>query len=407
MKLKASEGIRGKTRIGVVGTGMIARSFAATISRHHPDLVVTRLLTRRPVASVCEHDAAHGRLTTSLDDLLEHSDLMVECSGDAVHATDTIERAFEAGLPVVTMNSEMHITTGSYLAGRGYLTEAEGDQPGSLAALHEEAVQMGFKPLVYGNMKGYLNLNPTPEEMHYWAQKQALSVASTTSFTDGTKVQIEQAFIANGTGATILQRGLAGLRSESLQQGAFALAEQAAARGSPVADYLLASGWVANGVFVVGTHEADCAGLLSYFKLGPGPYYIITRPYHLCSLEIAKTIRRVLAGGKPLLTNGADPSVSVAAVAKHALEAGTRITTPIGGFQLRGEAVLMREHPAHVPIGLLQNATLRRRLEPGQMVCEDDVDVPESRAAVIARGIVRRVCARAPLPSMTPAPAYS
>ena len=47
---------------------------------------------------------------------------------------------------------------------RGLLSEAEGDQPGCLAALAEDAVATGFQPLVYCNMKAFLNRDPNPEE---------------------------------------------------------------------------------------------------------------------------------------------------------------------------------------------------------------------------------------------------
>lgn len=381
-------------RIGIVGTGMIARSLMTLLTRHHPDLELSRVLTRRPVASVTGVPRPQA-LTSSVDDLIEHCDLIVECSGDAVHGTEIVEQALVAGRPVVTMNAELHVTTGSYLAGKGYLSEAEGDQPGSLAALHEEAVQMGFRPLVYGNMKGYLNLDPTPEDMNYWAQRQGLSVTQTTSFTDGTKVQIEQAFIANGTGSTILRNGLAGPRAENLTNAAFELAAEAEALGTPVADYVLASGWPANGVFVVGRHEEDLDGVLEYFKMGKGPYYMLTRPYHLCSLEVPKMIRRALAKQPPLLTNSLQPTIGVAAFAKRALGAGTAITTAIGGFQLRGEAVRMADVPKHVPIGLLQDAVLKRPLEPGQMITLDDVDLVDSRAVRIALQLVQDACTRA------------
>ena len=126
------------------------------------------------------------------------------------------QAVFEAGVPVVTINAELQVTTGSYLCGKGFLTEAEGEQPGSLAALREEALQMGFQPLVYGNMKGYLNHNPSPEDMAYWSKRQGISIEQTTSFTDGTKVQIEQVVVGNGFGATITRRGLEGLASTDL-----------------------------------------------------------------------------------------------------------------------------------------------------------------------------------------------
>ena len=76
------------------------------------------------------------------------------------HGTEVIDKAFSASLPVVTMNSELQVTTGSYFADRGFITEAEGDQPGCIVALKENMVQMGIKPLVYGNIKGFINRNP-------------------------------------------------------------------------------------------------------------------------------------------------------------------------------------------------------------------------------------------------------
>ena len=193
-------------KIGVSGTGMIARGFIRLIKQHYQDMEISRVLTRRPLATLTDFPLAE-RLTNSLDELIDHCDLLVECSGDVFHGTEVIERAFQAGLPVVTVNAELQVTTGSYLAGKGFLTEAEGDQPGSLAALHEDALQMGFQPLVYGNMKGYLNHDPSPEDMAYWANRQGISIDQTTSFTDGTKVQIEQVIVGNGLGATIMAAG--------------------------------------------------------------------------------------------------------------------------------------------------------------------------------------------------------
>ena len=252
---------RPPTRIGLVGTGPMARSFALLIARHHPDLIITRVLTRRPVAALADFPLPQA-LTHDVDDLAEHADIIVECSGDVAHATAVVERVFEAKLPVVTLNAELHVTTGSYLAGKGLITEAEGDQPGSIAALHEEAVQMGFRPLVYGNMKGFLNHDPSPEDMAYWARRQGISVANTTGATDGTKVQIEQAFVANGLAATITRTGLEGPASEDLQRAAAELAVKAESMGQAIADYVLAVKWAPTGVFVVARHDDDLAGTL-------------------------------------------------------------------------------------------------------------------------------------------------
>lgn len=372
-------------RIGLSGTGFIARSFAHMVMKHAPDMRLDKVLTRRPPESVPDFPT-HGSLTNSIDELVEGSDLVFECSGDVVHSTLVIERALAAGRPVVTMNSEFHVTTGSWFAGRGLLTEAEGDQPGCLAALRENMLAMGFSPLVYGNMKGFLNHDPTPEDMAFWSSKQGISVEQTTSFTDGTKVQIEQAFIANHAGAGILRRGMTGPARDDTVDAARDLAAMAEAAGGPVADYLLSRTQMP-GVFIAARHDAEQADALNYFKLGPGPYYVMFNPHHLCSIEAIKTVRRVLSGGGVLMNNSSKPTVGVCAIAKRPLAAGERIELAIGGFDVRGEAVTIAEEPDHVPIGILNGAVLRHAVEPGQMLRFSDVDIPDSRALEIVRAM--------------------
>ncbi|MCB4366234.1 hypothetical protein KIH07_21065 [Hydrogenophaga taeniospiralis] len=371
-----------KHRIGLSGTGFIASGFARLIHNHAPDLSLTSVLTRRPLEQAGSFPFPE-RLTHSVQQLIDTCDIIVECSGDVLHSTDVIDQALRAGKPVVTMNSEFHITTGSWFADKGLLTEAEGDQPGCIAALHEEAVMMGFKPIVYGNMKGFLNHLPKPEEMAYWAGKQGISIEQTTSFTDGTKIQIEQAFVANGFGATITRQGMEGPSAVDVNKTAIELARFAAELGQPIADYMLAPGKA--GVFVVGTHDADEWKALNYLKLGDGPYYVLVKNFHLCQYEIVKTVRRVINGGGVLLNNSTHPTLSIVGIAKTALPVGTRIDRAIGGFQVRGEAARIQDVPGHVPMGLIQNAVITRPVEAGQILSFDDVELPDSLALDISR----------------------
>src|SRR5690606_20130044 len=157
-------------RVGLSGTGFIARSFAHMVMKHAPEMRLDKVLTRRDPALLADFPT-HGSVTDSIDELVEGSDLVFECTGDVLHSTLVVERALAAGRPVVTMNSEFHVTTGSYFADRGLLTEAEGDQPGCLAALRENMLAMGFSPLVYGNMTGFLTPTPTPHDMAAWSSK--------------------------------------------------------------------------------------------------------------------------------------------------------------------------------------------------------------------------------------------
>jgi predicted homoserine dehydrogenase-like protein len=318
-------------------------------------------------------------LTSSIDELIEDSDIVFECTGDVLWATEVIARALKASRSVITLDPEFHITAGSYFIGQGFLSEAEGDQPGCLAAFHEEAVAMGFAPLVLGNMKGFLNHTPTPKEMQYWSTLQGLSIPMVTSFTDGTKLQVEQCLVGNYFGADIVQDELMGPATDDLGEAARLLGEVATRLRCPITDYVLSRN-LPHGVFIVASHKEEQRGALNYLKLGPGPYYTLVRSNIFVHLEVFKTIERLCRGQGALLTNSERPKLSVAALAKDELLPGTRIDRGAGSFAMRGICVRMAEHPGHLPIGLAQDIVVRRRVEAGQLLTMDDVELPDSLA---------------------------
>lgn len=377
-------------RIGVVGSGFIGKGFVKTMEEHK-DLPVSKVLTRTNIEERTDFPR-QDLMTNSIDELIENSDLVVECSGDVIHATNVIDKVMAASLPVVTMDADFHVTTGSNFLHRGFLTEAEGDQPGCLAALKENITQMGFKPLVYGNIKGFLNHSPKMEDMEYWAKKQDYSLDKVIAYTDGTKIQIEQTLVANGLDAGIGEPGLLAIPSDDVNTGAIALAEKAKSLGCPISDYILSPKSPA-GVFIVAEHDGRQKVALQNFKMGEGPFYVLLRNFHLCHLEIVKTIKRAINGGTPLLTNGENPAISVAAIAKRPLIPGEIIVRGSGSYDVRGIAVRIAENPEHVPIGLLVNAVVTRRIEPGQKIGFDEVELPESLALRAWQEIVRRVAA--------------
>jgi predicted homoserine dehydrogenase-like protein len=373
-------------RVGIAGTGFIARRLIAA-GEILDDISVTCALTHRPLASVKDMGAVP--LTNSVNELIDRADVIVECSGHPVRAADVVRDALDAELPVVTMNSEFHVTCGSYFVGKGDLTEAHGDQPGVQAALREELVGMGFKPLVYGNMKGFLNLKPTHDDMVYWSKRQGFRVCQTTSFTDGTKVQMEQALVANAFDADIARRGLLAPQADSFEDAIDVLAAAAVQAGGPIADFSVVAGQ-APGVFIIATIDESQRAVLDALKMGKGPYYTFVRPFHLCALEIPNTIRRAARGEPSLLDNSRCPRIGVGAVAKRPLEPGDRIEAGIGSFEVRGEALRFIDEPDHVPMGLMYDVTVRRHVEPGQLIRIDDVELPDSFARDITLDLVRR-----------------
>ncbi|MEX2513739.1 MAG: NAD(P)-dependent oxidoreductase [Cyclobacteriaceae bacterium] len=373
-------------RIGIVGTGGIGRGLAKLISRRS-DMVISKILTRRK-GVIEDLGVNQDYITRDDEEVLDHSDLIVVSTGDPIYSTQIIDKAFKYQLPVVTMDADTQVVTGSWLSKRGIITEANGDQPGCLAALNKEILEMGFSPLVYGNIKGYLNKTPSLEDMIYWAQKQGYSLNSVTSFTDGTKLQIEQALIANGLGLDIAKQGMIGYETTDFEKGAFALGEVAQNMDKVLSDYII-SKESPPGVFITATHHEDLAPELKTYKMGEGPFYLLYKPMHLCFFEVPGSILNLVNRKEILLDNSPNPRVSVAAIAKKDLYAGSIIDKGIGGMEVRGEAVKIKNSNNHVPIGLLSKVELKRNMDAGEIITFEDINIPDSLALDAWRETVR------------------
>lgn len=366
-----------KIKVGLVGTGWIIRGLIKLLHKNE-EMIVSGILTRRDgFIDGLEIGQEYVHLTP--ESVFLRSDIIVVSTGDPIYSTAIIMEAFKYNLPVVTMDADTMVTTGTYLSKYGLITEANGDQPGCLASLRQEILEMGFTPLVYGNIKGFLNQKPAFEDMSYWALKQGFSLSSVTSFTDGTKVQIEQALVANAFDAGIYQQGLIGLHTEEFVESGFQLAEMAEESGIAISDYIL-SKTAPPGVFIVSTHREEMKNELRTYKMGDGPYYHHYKPIHLCFFEIPGTIKRMMERQEILIDNSKNPTISVAAIAKRRLVKGDYIQKGIGSFEVRGEAIRIIDEPNHVPIGLLKNVVLKENVEVGQIIKFSDIDIPPSLA---------------------------
>lgn len=375
------------TKIGIVGTGFIASGLAHLI-RNSKDFQISRVLTRRPIDSIS--DFPRESLTYSLNELIDTSDIVFECSGDVIHATEAVLAATNANKKVVTLNAEFHVTTGSYFVRKGaYVTDADGDQPGCLARLKQEVEGMGFVPCAYVNIKGFINLNPERKDMEYWSDQQGIRLEQVVSFTDGTKLQIEQAFVANGLGATIPPDGMFGARVESLNDLDF-LIKASEEAGMPISDFVLCKGAPPGVLIVAKSKEADRLGnyIVGPLRTKEKQGYILLRPYHLCHLEALNTLRRVVLGEPMLINNSEKPHLTVAAVAKRKMLPGEVIVRGAGGFDVRGVAVQLQSHQKAVPICLLQNTKIIRNIEPGQIVQFEDVELSDTKALEIYCGLL-------------------
>lgn len=378
---------REKLRVGVVGAGFVAKNFVDLARKKCDFIDIVKVYSRRPAeASPWIGEGVH---TNSLNEIGDAADVVLEVSGDAVAATATCLEMAKRALPVVTLNCEFQVTNGSYFADKMFITEAHGDQPGNAAALHADALNMGFTPLAHINYKGFLNHTPTPEEMAYWSKKQGLRIDQVVSFTDGSKLQIEQAVTANGLGLDIACEGMIG----GARENGFALeayGDAAMALGRPIADFAQAKN-APPGIAIVAKHDM-AEGMMDYIAYNKiategGKYLVLQTGYHLVHLEIPRILSYLLAtprsNWKPLLNNSTNPTIGAAAVAKRALRKGDVVKQGLGGFDVRASTVRISERPDHVPICLMQNAHIVRDVAPGDLLTFDDVELEMSVAIEI------------------------
>jgi predicted homoserine dehydrogenase-like protein len=152
-----------------------------------------------------------------------------------------------------------------------------------------------------------------------------------------------------------------------------------------VVDFVLGGG-VAPGVFVVVTTDSETIQEdLEYLSVGTGPNYVLHRSYHLPTIEPLLTAARVCLYGDAYLVPK-EPVVDTVSVAKRDLSPGEEIDG-IGGSTVYGVAesadIVVGED--QVPISLIEGATVTTKIEAGESIRYEDVELRESELLSIRR----------------------
>lgn len=260
------------------------------------------------------------------------------------------------------MNAEVDATIGYLLdevaRQRGVVyTIADGDQPGVMLRHLEFVEGLGFEIVAAVNCKRNLDVHQTPDDSRGYAARDNTSLLMTTAFGDGTKMNIENAVVANAAGLRPDCRGMNGVRT-TLAEAARDIVSALSRWG--VVEYTLGGDFAA-GVGVVGYADDPemVQPYMRYFKMGDGPHYFFFRPYHLVHLEVPVTIAEVVLDGIPLRGVDRPPVAEVVAVTKRALRPGDQLDG-IGGYTCYGQIDTVEEAAGLLPIGLAERATVVR-----------------------------------------------
>jgi predicted homoserine dehydrogenase-like protein len=311
---------------------------------------------------------------------LEGVDAFLESTSAITAAGRYALTALEHGMHLVLMNAEIDLIFGPYLMHRAHelgltYTSCDGDQHGVIKRLLEDLELWGFQPVMGGNVKGFLDRYSNPTKIIPEADKRNLDYRMCTAYTDGTKLNIEMALLANALNMKTAVPGMQGPRAAHVHD-ALRLFDLHAIwdRQTPVVDYVLGA-QPDGGVFAVGYHEHPFQqALMKYYKMGPGPYYVFYRPYHLCHVEAMECVADAVLDGKSLLEPTAGFRTNVFAYAKKDLRAGDTLDG-LGGYACYG---LIENCPTHgapqgLPICLAEDLTLLRDVAQDQPILLQDV----------------------------------
>ncbi|NNF69485.1 MAG: NAD(P)-dependent oxidoreductase [Acidimicrobiia bacterium] len=326
--------------------------------------------------------AGKPAVTTSAEAMceLDEVEIVMECSGSAEHGADVTRTALEAGLDVVTMNAEADATVGYLLktvadANNVVYTLADGDQPGVLARLIEFVASSGFEVVSAVNCKGFMDVHATPESIKEWSVKQGTSLPMTTSFTDGTKMNIEQANLANAFDLHPEVRGMRGVKSTLATVTEDMVA---ALDGHGTVEYTI-GGDFAGGVFVLAhsdNHEM-IQPALRFLKMGDGPYYTFYRPYHLVHIEAPVSIAEVYLDKEPTIAPAGPFVTDVIAMAKRDLVPGDMLDG-IGGWTTYGEIDSVENADGFLIVGLTEHARIVKPVAMDEPIPLDAVELDDS-----------------------------
>ena len=331
-----------------------------------------------------------GKLAVSRDSMLVAEsgeiDVLIESSNAISEAGRYCLAALESGKHLVMMNAEADLIFGPHLMrqarARGLVyTSCDGDQHGVIKHLVDDLELWGFELVMAGNIKGFLDRYSNPTRIIPEADARRLDYKMATAYTDGTKLCIEMALVANALGLRTPLPGMHGPRARQVQEvlGLFDFESLWSDRRASV-DYILGAE-PGGGVYAVGYCEHPYQrDMLAYYKMGRGPFYLFYRPYHLCHVEALECVADAVLDGRSLLEPAAGFQTNVFAYAKRDLRAGEPLDG-IGGYACYGliENCEGSEHPG-LPICLAEDLVLLRDIRKDAPVLMSDVETREDRA---------------------------
>jgi predicted homoserine dehydrogenase-like protein len=321
---------------------------------------------------------AETRLATSLPEI----EVVIDATGSTEAGAGIALDCIDHGKHLVMMNVECDVTIGPILrrlaenAGVVY-TLAAGDEPAAIIELYRFARALGFEVVAAGKGKNNpLDIYATPAALSKNARARNMSANMLCEFVDGSKTAVEMAAVSNATGLVPDVRGMHGAKATvaTLKEVFCPKSDGGVLNRSGVVEFAIG---VHPGVFLVfGADNGRLQEALVQRDMGQGPYYLLYRPYHLCSIEVPLTVAQAVFYGESSGHPIGGLTSECLAVAKRDLKGG-ELLDGIGGNCYRGSIDLAQTARAErlLPLGLAKGCRLSRDIGVDMVLSYDDVQI--------------------------------
>ncbi|MEJ2483219.1 MAG: NAD(P)-dependent oxidoreductase [Gemmatimonadota bacterium] len=396
-------------RVALVGAGFVARRVALQFLTAARGMQLVAIANRTPAnaeaalrfagvpkAEIARVDTAAGVESAARDGRIavtedlgticrsEAVDVVVEATGHIEFGTRACYEAILGGKHVVLMGAEVDATVGPIL--KQYADEAgvvftytDGDEPGVAMNLYRFADSMGYRPVMMGQLKGFLDHYRNPDTQRELAERLGQNPAVLACFADGSKLALEAAVMGNASGFFPRVRGMRGYRCDHVDDLLDRFTAEDFIDGGYV-DYALGAAPHTGAFVICHNDQPEKREVMSYLKMGEGPLYLFYQPYHLPPWQVTHSVARAALFHDPTVTPRGAPACDTVSCAKRDLAAGERLDG-MGGFTCYGLVdradVCLRENTLPIPISL--DCRLRRAVAKDQPITYDDVELPTGR----------------------------
>lgn len=397
-----------KIKVAIVGAGLMGKGMVSQmllVKGMMPSLVVSNKISDAVEAftlgGISKDDIVIAKTLKDINIAIENNKYVATDLTEYAARTNEIDVVVDAtGVPdtgarlakdsinnkkhIIMLNVEADVVVGPIL---GKMAKEEGvvysgtagDEPGAVMEIFDFAQATGFEVLAIGKGKNNpVDYDATPDSVREKASKSGLKPSRLASFVDGTNTMVEMAVMANATGFIPDTRGGYGPTTDvNNLPKVYSLKEEGGILNKyKIVDY--AHG-IAPGVFVIVTtslpqvhHE------MQFLKMGPGPNYVLYRPYHLTSLETPISIAKAYFYNEPtIMPKSHKPVAEVVTIAKKDLKVGESLDG-IGEYTVYGsvDTYEAAKEENLVPIGLInKNAKVKRDIKKGEFITYDMVDL--------------------------------